>query len=53
MTKHAKPVSIVIAPTTITTTDLDRVTGGSGTVKDTWDGAGNTGYKGGKTWVRT
>jgi hypothetical protein len=53
MTKHQKSASIVIVPATINTTDLVRVTGGSGTWKDTWDGAGNTGYKGGKKWVRS
>jgi hypothetical protein len=36
----------VPTPTTIDTLDLDRVIGGSGTWKDMWDGAGNTGSKG-------
>jgi len=53
MTKHQKLASIVIVPATINTTDLVHVTGGSGTRKDAWDGAGNTGSKGGKQWVRS
>jgi len=46
--KNSKHVTVP-APATIDTIALDKVIGGSGTWKDIWDGAGDSGAKGSGT----